>query len=107
MLPGTLTIYKVKGACGSWVGFLGYSGGSEAIVVKTAKDLASIAEAMTARDVLQIQIARYGTGRVGMISILLAIQAGTLQQTFAVVRMWLSQAASQTCRVIGQVGQTG
>lgn len=75
-------------------------------MVKTARDLASIAEAMAVRDGMRTRAADYRTGRVDMISVVLAIQAGTLQQTFAVVRMWLSQAASRTSRVIGQVGQT-
>lgn len=74
-------------------------------MVKTARDLASIAEAMAARDAMQIKVANCRTGRVDVISVVIAIQAGTLQQTFAVVRMWLSQAASRTSRVIGQVGQ--
>lgn len=36
-----------------------------------------------------------------------AIQAGTWQQTSAVVRMWLSNAASREGRVELRVGQTG
>lgn len=43
-------MYRTKGSCFTWVGFLGYEGGLEARVVREDSDLASTAAAAIGAD---------------------------------------------------------